>query len=69
MTEIEKLEDFVARNKARVATRGMANSRAKKLDKMEEKHIGLTEKVQAVQVEIEEVEKLINDEDLKDLKD
>lgn len=33
--EIEKLEDFVARNKARVATRGMANSRAKKLKKME----------------------------------
>ena len=29
------LEDFVARNKARVATRGMANSRQKKLDKME----------------------------------
>jgi ATPase subunit of ABC transporter with duplicated ATPase domains len=33
--EIEKMEDFVARNKARVATRGMANSRQKKLDKME----------------------------------
>ncbi len=33
--EIEKLEDFIARNKARVATRGMANSRQKKLDKME----------------------------------
>ncbi len=33
--EIERLEDFIARNKARVATRGMANSRAKKLDKME----------------------------------
>ncbi len=33
--EIAKLEDFVARNKARVATRGMANSRAKKLDKIE----------------------------------
>ncbi len=33
--EIAKLEDFIARNKARVATRGMANSRAKKLDKME----------------------------------
>lgn len=31
--EIEKLEDFVARNKARVATRGMANSRAKSLKK------------------------------------
>ncbi len=33
--EIEKMEDFIARNKARVATRGMANSRAKKLDKIE----------------------------------
>lgn len=33
--EIERLEDFIARNKARVATRGMANSRAKRLDKME----------------------------------
>lgn len=33
--ERRKLEDFVARNKARVATRGMANSRQKILDKME----------------------------------
>ena len=33
--EIEKLEDFIARNKARVATRGMDNSRQKQLDKME----------------------------------
>lgn len=33
--EIEKMEDFIARNKARVATRGMANSRSKMLDKME----------------------------------
>lgn len=33
--EIANLEDFIARNKARVATRGMANSRAKKLDKIE----------------------------------
>lgn len=33
--EREKLEDFIARNKARVATRGMANSRQKQLDKME----------------------------------
>lgn len=33
--EIEKIEDFIARNKARVATRGMANSRQKMLDKME----------------------------------
>ncbi|MFI3283451.1 MAG: ABC-F family ATP-binding cassette domain-containing protein [Erysipelotrichaceae bacterium] len=33
--EIAKMEDFVARNKARVATRGMANSRMKKLEKIE----------------------------------
>ncbi|WP_036730275.1 ABC-F family ATP-binding cassette domain-containing protein [Peptoniphilus mikwangii] len=33
--EIADLEDFVARNKARVATRNMAMSRQKKLDKME----------------------------------
>ena len=32
--EIDRLEDFIARNKARVATRGMANSRQKRLDKM-----------------------------------
>lgn len=33
--EIDRLEDFIARNKARVATRGMANSRMKQLEKME----------------------------------
>ncbi len=33
--EIAKLEDFVARNKARVATTGMAKARQKKLDKIE----------------------------------
>lgn len=33
--EIDRLEDFIARNKARVATRGMANSRMKQLDKMD----------------------------------
>lgn len=33
--EIARMEDFVARNKARVATRGMAASRQKMLDKME----------------------------------
>ena len=33
--EIARLEDFVARNKANVATTGMAKSRQKKLDKME----------------------------------
>ncbi|WP_032121207.1 ribosomal protection-like ABC-F family protein [Clostridium amazonitimonense] len=33
--EIAKLEDFVARNKANVATTGMAKARQKKLDKIE----------------------------------
>lgn len=33
--EIEELEDFIARNKARVATRNMAMSRQKKLDKID----------------------------------
>lgn len=33
--EIDNLEDFIARNKARVATRNMAHSRQKKLDKMD----------------------------------
>lgn len=33
--EIQKEKDFIQRNKARVATRGMANSRQKRLDKME----------------------------------
>lgn len=33
--EIEELEDFIARNKARVSTRNMAMSRQKKLDKID----------------------------------
>ncbi|WP_125152658.1 ABC-F family ATP-binding cassette domain-containing protein [Clostridium rectalis] len=33
--EIEALEDFIARNKARVSTRNMAMSRQKRLDKMD----------------------------------
>ncbi len=33
--EIDKLEDFIARNKARVATANLAKSRQKKLDKMD----------------------------------
>lgn len=33
--EINKLQDFISRNKARVATAGMARARQKKLDKMD----------------------------------
>ena len=39
--EIAKLEDFVARNKARVATTGMARARQKKLDKKNENVISI----------------------------
>lgn len=42
---------------------------SKKLDKMEETHIEITSSLQDAQEEIEKVEKLINDEDLKDLKE
>lgn len=42
---------------------------ALKLDKMEENHVKITDSVANVQAEIEKVEKLINDEDLKDLKE
>lgn len=38
--EISELEDFVARNKARVSTRNMAMSRQKKLDKMDKIELG-----------------------------
>ncbi|MDN5351532.1 MAG: hypothetical protein PWQ12_450 [Clostridiales bacterium] len=38
--EISDLEDFVARNKARVSTRNMAMSRQKKLDKMDRIELG-----------------------------
>lgn len=34
-SEISKLQDFISRNKARVATSGMAKARQKKLDKMD----------------------------------
>ena len=41
----------------------------KTLDKIEEKHIGILDKIANVQSQIEEVEKLINDKDLKELKE
>lgn len=41
----------------------------KSLDKLEEEHIGLSEKMTDIQTAISEVEKLMNDADLKDLKE
>ena len=40
----------------------------KKLDKLEDKHVSLIDEMTLVQEQIEEVEKLINEQDLKDLK-
>lgn len=45
------------------------DSLSKKLDKMEDNHVEVTGTIQDLQVEIERVEKLINEEDLKDLKE
>lgn len=45
------------------------NEISKKLDKMEEKHIETADSIIELQAEIEKVEKLINDEDLKELKE
>ncbi len=42
---------------------------SKKLDKAEEQHISILDNIQKVQEQIDIVEKLINDKDLKDLKD
>lgn len=41
----------------------------KKLDKLEEKNLEVNDRMLAVKSEIEEIEKLINDKDLKDLKE
>ncbi|MBP7211774.1 chromosome segregation protein SMC [bacterium] len=41
----------------------------KTLEKMEEKHIGISEKLQEVQANIEDIEKLIDDSALKELKE
>ncbi|MBQ1612891.1 MAG: hypothetical protein II085_05390, partial [Alphaproteobacteria bacterium] len=41
----------------------------KKLDKLEEKNIEVNDKITAAKTQIEEIEKLINDKDLKDLKE
>lgn len=45
------------------------DSISKKLDKMEDSHISVTDSLTKVQEDIEKVEKLINDEDLKELKE
>ena len=60
---IDEKVEFVKLNEPKI------ENIAKKLDKMEESHVEVTGSIQDLQVEIERVEKLINEEDLKDLKE
>lgn len=62
-TLIAEKTEFIA------ATEPKIGAIALKLDKMEENHVKITDSIANVQAEIEKVEKLINDEDLKDLKE
>lgn len=60
---IAEKTDFIKTSEPKIDAIG------KKLDKMEDNHVEIADALQNVQTEIEQVEKLINDEDLKDLKE
>ena len=62
-TEIKERQEFVT------ITEPEITSIEKNLDKIEEQHIEISEKMMTLQTAIEEVEKLMNDTDLKDLKE
>ena len=60
---LKEKQEFVSKTEPEVAQLN------KKLDKLEEENVNLYDKMTVVSGEIEEVEKLINDKDLKDLKE
>ena len=60
---IDEKQEFINTTEPEIA------SIEKSLDKMEEEHIDISEKMTDVQTSISEVEKLMNDSDLKDLKE
>ncbi|MBO5738075.1 chromosome segregation protein SMC [bacterium] len=62
-TEIKERQEFVTIIEPEIT------SIEKNLDKIEEQHIEISEKMMTFQTAIEEVEKLMNDTDLKDLKE
>ena len=75
-----KMEDIRGRysssttefNKAKLELTNLETSFSntqKNIDKIEEQHIGISDKMTNLQTEIAEVEKLMNDADLKDLKE
>lgn len=62
-TLIAEKTEFIALTEPKVGVIAL------KLDKMEENHVKVTDSITKVQEDIAKVEKLINDEDLKDLKE
>ena len=62
-TDINEKQDFIK------ITEPEISNIEKTLDKIEEQHIEISDKMVNLQTEIDEVEKLMNDADLKDLKD
>ncbi len=60
---LKEKADFVAQTEPKIVEIN------KKLDKLEEKNVKIYDEMTVCQEEIEEVEKLINDKDLKDLKE
>ena len=62
-SDIEEKQGFIK------ATEPEITNIEKTLDKIEEQHVEISEKMMELQTEIEEVEKLMNDADLKDLKE
>lgn len=60
---IDERKEFITQTEPEISSIG------KTLDKIEEEHISISEKITNLQTEILEVEKLMNDADLKDLKE
>lgn len=60
---LKEKSDFITENEPKVQEFN------KKLDKMEEKNVEIYDKILDTKSQIEEIEKLINDKDLKDLKE
>ena len=62
-SDIKEKQDFISTTEPEIS------DIEKTLDKIEEQHIEISEKMTDIQTEISEVEKLMNDSDLKDLKE
>ncbi len=61
--DIEDKQDFIKNSEPQIS------SIEKNLDKLEEEHISISDKMTDIQTSISEIEKLMNDSDLKDLKE